>query len=282
MSCAPETANSRLRTLRVALEPLVNQGVLPLNPARKVRTLSTGPTQGRRGTAYNAEELSKFIATTQRMKETRTESEDVCRMALVLALGGMRRCECMALKWEDWQKGELYIRHSVTEREEGPTKTDDPRKIAIIGILAEVLQEQKAWLDAIEHLGRVSGLIFPASPRHARAGASRRGADEVSWYRSPSVLDKPLRRIAMAAQLPEVSNHSFRRSYENLLRQSGVDDLVRRSLAGWRTDTAQAIYAGIDPSERIEAAKRLDRLLIGKRLPETVTREKSTDITVNG
>ena len=281
MDCSASTANSRLRTLRVALEPLVDECILTQNPARKTKALKEGRTRGRRGTAYNAEELGKFMAMTRTMMQAKTISEDVGRMILVIALSGIRRGEAVALTWEDWRNEELHIVRAVWRREEGPTKTDDPRMIAAIGMLAQVLREQRAWLDTVEHPGRRSGVIFPASPRHARAGATRRGSNEVSWYRGPSTLDSPLRRVAQAAELPEVSAHSFRRSFENLLRKSGVDDVVRRSLAGWRTDTAQAIYAGIDASERVEAAERLERLLTKEqRLPETVSLGKKRGVTV--
>ncbi len=55
------------------------------------------------------------------------------------------------------------------------------------------------------------------------------------------------------AELPPISLHSFRRTWENLLRRAGVDDLVRRSLAGWRSEAAQAIYAGVAKDERVKA-----------------------------
>jgi hypothetical protein len=48
---------------------------------------------------------------------------------------------------------------------------------------------------------------------------------------------------------------------ENLLRKAGVDDLVRRSMAGWRSEEAQRIYANVDPEERQAAAKALVALV---------------------
>ena len=54
---------------------------------------------------------------------------------------------------------------------------------------------------------------------------------------------------------------SLRRTYENLLREAGVDQLVRRSLAGWRTEEAQSIYANVAPTERRAAANSLVNLV---------------------
>ncbi len=48
-----------------------------------------------------------------------------------------------------------------------------------------------------------------------------------------------------------------------MLRQAGVDQLVRRSLAGWRSDNAQRIYAGIDKRERDAAGDAMVRLVMG-------------------
>ena len=77
-------------------------------------------------------------------------------------------------------------------------------------------------------------------------------------------MDKPLAKVIKHANLPPISLHSFRRTYENLLRQAGVDDLVRRSLAGWRSDNAQRIYAGIDKRERDAAGEAMVKLVMGK------------------
>jgi integrase len=88
-----------------------------------------------------------------------------------------------------------------------------------------------------------------------------RGVDKLSWHRSENVLDAPLRKVVEAAGITPISLHSLRRTYENLLRKAGVDDLVRRSMAGWRSEEAQRIYANVDPEERQAAAKALVALV---------------------
>ena len=118
-----------------------------------------------------------------------------------------------------------------------------------------VLNEQRRWLLEKQHPALSTELMFPANPKQARAGQAWREADEVSWFRSETVLDAPLRKVVKAAGITPISLHSLRRTYENLLRKAGVDDLVRRSMAGWRSSEAQRIYATIDPEERQAAAK---------------------------
>lgn len=253
---AATTANAHLRTLRVVLEPLVRSGVLRRNPARDVESLREGRTRGRRGNALSAEELGRVIETTRALMGVEI-SEDVGRMILTLAWTGMRRGEMLGLKWEDCRRDELHLVRAwckVTKSEK-TLKTDDPRIVPMPEPLAEVLDEQRRWLVETQHPGLGSGLVFPADPAHAVIGAQRRGLDDqVSWYRSGSSLDRPIRIVAQAAGVPPISAHSFRRTYENLLRQAGVDELTRRSLAGWRTDKAQAIYANVSSGERADAA----------------------------
>lgn len=150
-----------------------------------------------------------------------------------------------------------------TTRKEKTLKTDDPRIVPVPAPLAAVLDEQRRWLLEEQHAGLASGLVFPARLQHAKAGRTRRGDGELCWYRSLSVLDRPLRLVVAKAGVPEISVHSFRRTYENLLRRAGVDDLVRRSMAGWRSEQAQAIYAGVDRTERAQASERMLQLMLG-------------------
>lgn len=273
--CSPATINGRLRVLRQVLEPLVDDDVLAANPARKIRALPEGRTKGKRGTALTAPQLRAFVETTRAMMGSEI-AEDVGRMLLCLAFTGMRRAECFALSWADWTDGELRVERAVWRRTVKSTKTDDPRRVAVVGPLVEVFREQRLWLEEVQHPGRSSGLMFPASPRHAKASATRRKTDEVCWYRTGSVLDAPLAKVVRTAGIPSVSPHSFRRTFENMLRQAGVDGLVRRAMAGWRSDDAQAIYASVDRTERDAAANRVVQLVMGAPGKDELVRPAGT------
>jgi len=288
---APTTVNARLRVLRVVLDDLVEDGVLPTNPARVVKAVPEGRTRGRRGRALLLDEFRLFISTVQKMAtkkpaekkpaetptkkqpsektgKKKTESrlaEDVARLLLTAAWTGMRRGEILALRWEDYVDGELRVERSVWRRQEKSTKTDDPRRIVVVKPLAEALAEQRRWLVASQHPGLSSGLVFPANPLQARAGAKRRGTDEVSWYRSPTIFKEPLRKVVDAAGITDISAHSLRRTWENLMREAGVDQLVRRALAGWRSEKAQAIYATVAKEERDAAGEAVVRLVLEGR-----------------
>jgi len=86
----------------------------------------------------------------------------------------------------------------------------------------------------------------------------------MSWYRSPTIFAKPLAMVVEATGIVAISAHSLRRTWENLARKAGVDQLVRRALAGWRTEKAQAIYATVDKSERDAAGAAFVGLVMEK------------------
>ena len=65
------------------------------------------------------------------------------------------------------------------------------------------------------------------------------------------------------ARITDISGHSLRRTWENLLRAAGVDQLVRRALAGWRSEKAQAIYATVAREERDAAGSAVVSLVEG-------------------
>jgi len=261
---SPVTVNGWLRVLRQVLDDAVADGLLVGNPARAVKAFPEGRTRGRRARVLTIDEFRLFIAKVQELSGNNI-SEDVTRMLLTVAWTGMRKGEVIALKWSDYVDDELRVERSVWKRQEKSTKTDDPRRIAVVEPLRAVLAAQRRWLLENQHPGLESGLVFPASLRQARAGATRRGVDKLSWYRAPNVLAKPLATVVKEAKITDISTHSFRRTWENLLRVAGVDQLVRRSLAGWRTEKAQAIYATVDKEERNAAGLAVVDLVMESR-----------------
>jgi integrase len=250
---AAATVASWLRVVRLVLDDAVSDGLLPGNPAKAIKGIAHSRTQGKRGNSLTAEEFKRFLAHVR----TCGLPPDIARMLEVAAWTGCRKGELLALRFDDVRDGELWIERSVWRRNLKTTKTDDPRRVVIVEPLGEVLSEQRRWLVETQHPGLATGLIFPAQPKQAKGGQTRRGAGEQSWFRSESVMDVPLGRVVEAANITPISLHSLRRTYENLLRKAGVDDLVRRSLAGWRSPEAQRIYATVDPEERRTAARAL-------------------------
>ncbi|MCA9665979.1 MAG: hypothetical protein KC503_10340 [Myxococcales bacterium] len=231
------TVNGWLRVLRVVFDDAVADGIAAMNPARVVKSLPEGKTSGRRGTALTVVQFQAALRAITALRHVTKRGEgisaDVSRMLLVSAWTGVRRGELMALRWTDMVDSELHIERSVYRRGEKATKTDDPRRVTIVAPLAVVLAEQRRWLIETQHPGVASGLVFPASPQHAKAGATRRDVDEVSWYRSPSVLDEPLRRVVKEASIPAISPQSFGGPGRMCCaRRASINSSVARSRAG--------------------------------------------------
>ena len=259
----PATVNSRLRTLRRVLEDAVTDGHLPSNPASAVRGLKEGRTQGPRGTALDAEQFHRFVGAVAELIVEEEVSPDIGRLILLLAWTGMRKGEALALRWEDYdtEARDLHVDRAVWRSLEKATKTDDPRRVHVVDPLAAVLEAQRRWLLETQHAGLQSTLMFPASAHQKRGAATRYPDREESWYRAASCLVEPIRAVVKRAKVPAVSPHSFRRTQENLARKAGVDQLVRRAQAGWRSEKAQAIYALVDNGERVAAGCAVVKLV---------------------
>jgi integrase len=262
---APATVNSAHRTLKAIMDTAVADGMLQTNPAKSVQALREGRTKGPRGTVLTPDQLGLFLATGERLVTEGEIASDLFTMVTMLALCGLRFGEVAAAEWGDLQDGMLHIERAVWHRNVGPTKTDDPRVVPVPYMALRLLQVQRQRLLSMQHPALSQGLMFPSDPEHAAWGATRRGSSKLNWYRYPSSLVAPIRRIVVGSGLPRVSPHSFRRTWENVLRRAGVDQMVRRAMAGWRSERAQAIYSQVDLEEAKLEADRAARIVLGDR-----------------
>ena len=261
---SPSTINSWHRTLRLVLDRARQQRLVSTNAAREVQALQEGRTKGARGNALDAEEFRRFIGAVADLRGTEIAS-DLARQILLIAWTGMRLGETRALRFSDIVNGEIRVERSVWHGQEKADKTDDPRRITVVDEVRVVLDEQRQWLLSTQHPGLASGLVFPGRSRQAKAGKTRRGEDEVRWYRSPTALRKPLDLAASTAKVARISPHGLRRTFEDLLREAGVEEMVRRAVAGWRTEKAQGIYATVSRRDRDAAAAAVVKLVRGEK-----------------
>ena len=259
---APSTINGWLS---------VSSGSRSTWPSRKARWFRTRrdgrgrcPRRGRRANERCRSGRTSFIAflaATEALTNEGAISPDIGRMIVVLAWTGCRISEVRALKWTRVDSDEIHVVRSVWRRTEKGTKQNEPRTLPQVAPLQRAIEAQRQWLIDVEHPGLDSGLVFPASPRHAKAGASRRKAKTLSWYRSRSCLNKPLLMACERAEVPCLCPHALRRGFEKLLRRADVDGLVRRSLAGWASTDAQEIYTDVDAKDRADALGSVMKLV---------------------
>lgn len=261
---APATVNGWLRVLRCLFDGAIRARLRLDNPARLVRARKEGRTAGARGRALSADQLGRFLRAARSLGQSGRIPIDAARILQVIAWTGMRRGEALALMWSDVIDDELHVVRAISRGKLKTTKTDDPRIVGMPQALKGLLKAQRAWLSTQEH--PCEAFIFPASPSLAMRRARRLGSDPI-WIKPESSLRKPLRDVVAEGELPAITIHSLRRTYENLLRRAGVDEQVRRTMAGWRSTATQAIYAGVDAAERLQAAEALADLLQSREAP---------------
>jgi integrase len=259
---ANATINGWHRTMRLILDVAVRRRLLASNPARELVALSEGRTKGARGTSLSASQMRDFLDGIEKAVAGNKITQDMGRALVALAWTGARLGEVLALRWTDDVDGELRIERTVWRGHEKEGKTDDPRRVTIVEPLRTALDEQRKWLLTTQHKGLSSGLVFPGNLKQAKAGASRRKG-ELLWYRSQSTLQGAVREVCKVAKTPRITPHSLRRTFEDLLREAGVEQLVRRAMAGWRSERAEGIYATVKREERDAAAGAMIKLVLG-------------------
>lgn len=243
---APATIAGWLRVLRAILAEALADGLIGVDPSQSVSAPRQRPTSGRRARALEAEEWRRFLAAIP----LAGLAPDLERLVTVAAWTGARAGELLALEWGDVGADEITIARAVWRGQIKSTKSGELRRVPLVEPLRDALEAQRAWLLATQHPALATGIAFPATARQALAWSGRRGDDSPRWYRATSTLRAAVIDVCRAAGLPEVSPHALRRTYEGLLRSAGVDALVRRSLAGWRSEGVQAGYASVGAAER--------------------------------
>ena len=257
---SPPTVNGIHRVFRLILERAMHEKIIHRNPARAVPTLPESRTKGSRGQTYDPIDFQTFVMICE-TEAQKVLPPDVCRHLLLIAWTGMRLSESIALRWSDIEKGEIHIQRSVWRGIEKSTKTDDPRRVVIPMALREVLKAQADWLLETDHPGIGSGLVFPGAPRQSKGGMVRRKMSVLGWHRAGSTLVEGCAKIAAMGGLKPISPQGLRRTFEDLMREAGVEQMVRRAMSGWRTAKAQGIYATVKRTDREKAVTALEDLM---------------------
>ena len=76
------------------------------------------------------------------------------------------------------------------------------------------------------------------------------------------MLDRPFAAICAAAGVPKrLSTKVFRRTYNDLCRRAGVDEVVLRATIGHADRRMSEVYASVDPSEKRAGLARVAALV---------------------
>jgi integrase len=244
----PNTVGVMQGVLNVALNQAVDDGLLPANPAARVKKAARrGETPMR---ALSHEEASRLISAAE-------GSRDEALVTLALRTG-MRQGELAALRWEDLdlsdaKRGTVTVRRSADTRTQtriSTTKTGEERRVGIgARTVATLKAHKKRQLE--ERMAASSwedpGLVFPNTRGKVR--------------RRDSVM-RSLRRLLAEAGLPtEVRFHDLRHTAATLAIKQGLPIPTVSKMLG-HSDPAMTLrrYAHVLEDMRQEAAQAMDDL----------------------
>lgn len=171
-----------------------------------------------------------------------------CAVTL-LALTGLRWGEVSALHWADidLEHGRLRIRRGNWRGHEQTPKTRAAQRVVpLVQELRTMLAEHQQAQIAAQHPGLKRGLVFPT-------------ANGTLYCSTPlrSVLDRACAR----AEVPRITTHGLRRTWNNLARQV-ADGMVVRAIVGHTNVAMTEHYSVVSLSERQSAADAVARMVV--------------------
>jgi len=244
---SPTTVRLVHRTLHAALEDAVRWGLIPWNPAKRVK-----PPQASRytGQVWTPEEAWQFLAAAQASRWY--------ALFLLALMTGMRRGELLGLKWPDvdWQNARIWVRRNYTvaggQKVLGTPKTHrSSRPVYVAPDVLEALrfhhqrQEQErleagdAWAD--------EDWVFTTS---------------VGTPIEPGNLHREFVRIIQAAGVKRIRFHDLRDTHVSLLALAGLDPkIISERIGHANVAFTQQTYQHLFDSQRRKAALAVSELL---------------------
>lgn len=227
---ARQTINLRYIVLCKTFDWAIKNRIITQNSPRQT-ALPRGLKQGER-TRLTPEQVKKI-----------KDSGDI--YANMLLYTGTRRCECLAIRWEDidFIRNEIYIHQQVlwetgAEPRLAPLKTKNSQ--AHIPLL-------KPLADLLEPIKQKNGFIFN---KNGKLLTPRQFF--TMWERyTESIGEKG-----------QIVPHQFRHEYISLLHDAGVDVKSAQTLARHsKFETTMNIYTELDESANQKLAKQLNNYL---------------------
>ncbi len=149
----------------------------------------------------------------------------------------------------DWDTGLLQVRrsHSRAQHVMDQTKTKKDNAIALPSSVLEILREHAA---ALEGRARASDLLFPS---------------ETGDLRTRNVLAKPFAVIGAELGLPfKLTPKGMRRTFNDVARAAGVNDVVTRSISGHQSEEMQIHYSTARDDEKRAALTKVHGFMTEK------------------
>ena len=206
---APKTIHHHYGTLNLIFGYAEKRELIDKNPMAKV----DAPKKKRKAVdAMTPEQAKEFF------KAIEDCPLDFRCMLYLLITTGIRRGECIGLKWKDidWNSSVLSIERSVSYTPRSGLVVSTPKtanSIRKIPLISSVLQHLQEYKTAQEEQGTVvsdEAFLFP-------------NAENAFEPRTPDSLTRHLKRFMARRGFPDLSPHDLRHTCATLLLANGAD-----------------------------------------------------------
>jgi integrase len=263
---APATVSIHHSILATALKAAVTKGILRSNAAS--RAANKPHIESKLDDLHNvwsSDDARRFITT---VKKEGTVQD--AALFSVLLDAGLRKSECLGLKWTDVQGNKLRVERQLNSggRQE-PTfilpKRGGLRTVDLSDETVALLQAHKRVQSELKMQNRKvyrdHSLIFAQTWELVGSNKSFLGAPL-----HESAINKRLKELCTRAGVPQITPHGLRHTCATLLLAAGVQPhVVQRRLGHKKIEITLNIYSHVMPSMQEDAAKRLATQIHGTK-----------------
>jgi len=242
---APQNVHHHYRTINMIFAFAMKQEIILKNPMDKV---DKPRLQKKKVDALSEEEAKEFFAAIDKCPL------DFRCLLYLLITTGMRRGECIGLKWRDVDETRSLIRieRNVTYTKKSGIVVNAPKTAAsmrVIPIMQSSLNllRQLKMQQQREHPNTIieDAFIFP-------------GEANIFTPRDPDAVTRRVKRFMKANGLPDMSPHDLRHSCATLLLSSGADiKSVQEILGHTNASTTLNFYIRTDLNQMQTATNKL-------------------------
>ncbi len=254
----PSTVNGWLRILRAISHGIKTKFDLPKSAFDGIEFFDEGRIYTReQPNALPPELLPKF------MQLAREKYPQHYAMILLGFVTGLRPSSMRPLRRKgpepdiDWETGLLFVRRSHSRRQKvmDRTKTKKDNVIALPPAVMDSLREHVARLEGKQ---AESDLLFPS---------------EMGELRTRNVLARPFAAIAEELGLTiTLTPRGMRRTFNDVARAAGMNDVVTMSVSGHVTDKMRIHYSTAQTHEQRVGLSKVHALVSGSRPARKRTR----------
>lgn len=242
---APQTVHHHHRTLNMIFGFAVKQELLRSNPMEKV---DRPKLPRRKVDALSLEDAKAFFAAVEKCP-----LEFRCMLNLLITTG-MRRGECVGLKWRDLDEAcsTIRIERNVTYTPQSGVVVNTPKTATSIRTVP-VLESTMVMLDQLRQqrqkenpgIRLEESFLFPSK-------------EDLFLPRDPTSVTRRVKRFMKSNGLPDLSPHDLRHSCATLLLSQGADiKSVQEILGHSNASTTLNFYVKADMEQMRAATQKM-------------------------